>query len=76
MPFDVPGQSPWMSGTTSGYASYHVADWVTSHEAWGVGVYSYLRDAVVKATSASPRETLAYASPYAFDGDESPVVRF
>jgi hypothetical protein len=52
MPYDVPGQSSWMSGTTNGYASYKVADTVTSHEAWGVGIYSYFRDAAVKANSA------------------------
>ena len=52
MPYDVPNQSSWMSGTTNGYASYKVADTVTSHEAWGVGVYCYFRDAAVKANSA------------------------
>jgi hypothetical protein len=52
MPYDVPNQSSWMSGTTNGYASYKVADSVTSHEAWGVGVYCYFRDAAVKANSA------------------------
>ena len=52
MPYDVPSQSSWMSGTTNGYASYKVANTVTSHEAWGVGVYSYFRDAAVKANSA------------------------
>lgn len=54
MPYDVPDQSSWMSGngTTHGYASYKVADSVTSHEAWGVGVYSYFRDAAVRANSA------------------------
>ena len=52
MPYDVPNQSSWMSGATSGYASYKVADTVTSHEAWGVGVYCYFRDAAVKANSA------------------------
>ncbi len=52
MPYDVPDQSSWMSGTTRGYASYKVANRVTSHEAWGVGVYSYFRDAAVKANSA------------------------
>ena len=41
-----------MSGKTNGYASYKVADAVTSHEAWGVGVYCYFRDAPVKANSA------------------------
>ncbi|MGA2067968.1 MAG: hypothetical protein ABSG86_23565 [Thermoguttaceae bacterium] len=52
MPYDVPSQSSWMSGTTNGYASYKVANTVTSHEAWGVGVYCYFRDATVKANSA------------------------
>ena len=35
MPYDVPDQASWMSGATNGYASYKVADTVTSHEAWG-----------------------------------------
>ena len=52
MPYDVPDQPSWMSGKTNGYASYKVADAVTSHEAWGLGVYSYFRDAAVKADSA------------------------
>jgi hypothetical protein len=53
MPYDVPKQSSWMSNKkTNGYASYKVADRVTSHEAWGVGVYSFFRDAPVKAHSA------------------------
>jgi hypothetical protein len=52
MPYDVPDQASWMSGKTNGYASYKVADNVTSHEAWGVGVYSFFRDAPVKAHSA------------------------
>jgi hypothetical protein len=52
MPYDVPGQESWMSGKTNGYASYKVSDKVTSHEAWGVGVYCYFRDAAVKAHSA------------------------
>jgi hypothetical protein len=52
MPYDVPDQKSWMSGTTDGFASYKVADGVTRHEAWGVGVYCYFRDAPVKARSA------------------------
>jgi hypothetical protein len=52
MPYDVPDQASWMSGKTNGFASYKVADRVTSHEAWGVGVYSFFRDAAVKAHSA------------------------
>ncbi|MGG6311506.1 discoidin domain-containing protein [Paenibacillus macerans] len=54
IPYDVPNQSAWMSkgGTVNGYASYKVADSVTSHEAWGLGIYSYFRDAAVKLNSA------------------------
>lgn len=40
-PYDVPTQAQWMDGNKNGYASYKVADHVTSHEAWGVGVYCY-----------------------------------
>lgn len=54
IPYDVPSQSVWMShnGTVNGYASYKVADNVTTHEAWGLGVYSFFRDAPVKLNSA------------------------
>ena len=52
MPYDVPDQAAWMSGKTAGYASYKVADGVTRHEAWGVGVYCFFRDAPVRAGSA------------------------
>jgi hypothetical protein len=40
LPYDPPSQSAWTSPTGRGYASYKVADGVTSHEAWGLGVYS------------------------------------
>ncbi|GFZ79456.1 hypothetical protein GCM10008018_26160 [Paenibacillus marchantiophytorum] len=54
IPYDVPNQAAWMSqnGTVKGYASYKVADSVTSHEAWGLGVYAYFKDAAVKLESA------------------------
>jgi len=48
MPYDVPDQASWGSG----FASYKVAANVTRHEAWGMGVYCYFRDAAVTATSA------------------------
>ncbi|MWC28833.1 S-layer homology domain-containing protein [Paenibacillus sp. MMS18-CY102] len=54
IPYDPPAQADWMSnnGTVNGYASYKVADGVTTHEAWGLGIYSYFRDAAVKLESA------------------------
>ena len=51
-PYDVPSQAAWMNGSVNGYASYKIADSVTSHEAWGLGMYSYFRDANVKVNSA------------------------
>jgi hypothetical protein len=41
LPYDVPNQSSWMNGSKNGYASYKVADSVTSHQAWGLGIYCY-----------------------------------
>ncbi|KAK9420852.1 putative Glycosyl hydrolase catalytic core-domain-containing protein [Seiridium unicorne] len=54
IPYDPPHQQSWLSegGTRNGYASYKVADHVTTHEAWGLGVYSYFRDAPVKVENA------------------------
>jgi hypothetical protein len=40
IPYDVPGQGEWRSGT-NGYASYKIGDDVTSHEAFGLGIYCY-----------------------------------
>lgn len=52
MPYDVPDQAAWKNGKRQGFASYKVADQVTTHEAWGVGVYAFFRDAAVKADTA------------------------
>ncbi len=52
MPYDPPDQASWMAGQTDGYASYKVADTVTDHEAWGLGIYCFFRDAVIKCQSA------------------------
>lgn len=40
IPYDPPSQAGWNSPTGRGYASYKVSDHVSSHEAWGLGVYS------------------------------------
>jgi hypothetical protein len=40
-PYDVPNQSSWTVGGENGYASYKVADAVTSHQAFGVGIYCF-----------------------------------
>ena len=41
IPYDAPDQASFTSAKgVNGWASYKVADSVTSHEAWGLGVYS------------------------------------
>ncbi len=54
IPYDIPNQEIWLSheGTKNGYASYYIADTVLNHEAWGLGIYSYNRDATVELYSA------------------------
>ena len=54
IPYDVPEQEKWLShdGAVNGFASYKVADSVTDHEAWGIGIYLYNRDAAVELYSA------------------------
>lgn len=41
IPYDPPTQAAYTSGPgVNGWASYKVADTVTNHEAWGLGIYS------------------------------------
>jgi hypothetical protein len=41
LPYDPPSQSAWSEAPgVNGYASYKVADSVTSHQAYGLGVYA------------------------------------
>ena len=46
MPYDPPSQDQWTHDGVNGYASYKVAAGVTTHEAWGLGVYSAFRQNV------------------------------
>ena len=53
MPYDVPSQSSWTSNGANGFASYKVGNSVTSHEAWGLGIYCYFNtNNSVKAANA------------------------
>jgi predicted heme/steroid binding protein len=64
MPYDVPDQANWMSGTTRGFAAYRVDTAVTSHEAWGLGSYCFFnRNPTVVAD-------------HAFEAPVVPGVRF
>ncbi len=54
IPYDVPNQEAWRSHveTVNGFASIKIADTVESHEAYGLGIYLYNRDAAVELCSA------------------------
>jgi hypothetical protein len=53
IPYDPPDQPSYTTGPgTNGWASYKVADGVTSHEAWGLGIYSVFRHPNVTLTRA------------------------
>jgi hypothetical protein len=53
IPYDPPNQSSYTSGAgTNGWASYKVADGVTRHEAWGLGIYSVFTKPDVVLTRA------------------------
>jgi hypothetical protein len=46
LPYDPPSQEAWSDGDRLGFASYRVADHVTTHEAIGLGVYSFFNQGV------------------------------
>ena len=53
IPYDPPDQPSYTSTPgTNGWASYKVADNVTSHEAWGLGIYSVFRNRGVVLSKA------------------------
>jgi hypothetical protein len=53
IPYDPPDQPSYASAPgTDGWASYKVADKVTTHEAWGLGIYSVFRHPNVTLTRA------------------------
>lgn len=53
IPYDPPDQASYTSAQgVNGWTSYKVADNVTSHEAWGLGIYSVFRHPNVTLTRA------------------------
>jgi hypothetical protein len=58
LPYDPPSQEAWRHGEVNGYASYKVADGVTSHEAWGLGVYCVFYAAPVLCENAFETPTV------------------
>ncbi|HEY1628373.1 MAG TPA: coagulation factor 5/8 type domain-containing protein [Tepidisphaeraceae bacterium] len=59
MPYDPPVQAQWEHNGVRGYASYKVADSVSSHQAWGLGIYSVFHAASIVADSAIEAPTSA-----------------
>jgi len=46
LPYDPPSQAAWQHAGVNGWASYKVGGRVHTHEAWGMGVYSYFNQNV------------------------------
>jgi hypothetical protein len=64
IPYDPPDQPSYTSAPgTNGWAAYKVGDKVTSHEAWGLGVYAVFRRPNVMLTRA-------------FEVPKTPAVKF
>lgn len=60
IPYDPPNQAAFQSASNvNGWASYKVADSVTSHEAWGLGIYSVFTNPGIFVTRAveAPKTT-------------------
>jgi hypothetical protein len=46
LPYDVPNQAAWRNHGTDGYPAYAVGTKVKSHQAWGMGSYSFFNQGV------------------------------
>ncbi len=80
MPYDPPSVESWKHGDIYGYASYKVADHVKTHEAWGVGIYSYFRDAPIivdNAIETPPgiEDNMHHLVIYWLNGNKDSVVK-
>jgi hypothetical protein len=52
LPYDAPTQVVWSHNGVNGYASYKVADSVTSHQAYGLGIYGVFISSTTKCFNA------------------------
>jgi len=52
MPYYVPAPEAWQHDGKDGYASYKVAENVTNHTAWGVGIYNVFFNSAAKVDYA------------------------
>ncbi|HMD67564.1 MAG TPA: coagulation factor 5/8 type domain-containing protein [Chitinivibrionales bacterium] len=52
LPYDVPTQAAFMTGTEDGIAAYYVTSGVTNFTGWSLGIYSYFNKAPIIETNA------------------------
>jgi hypothetical protein len=64
MPYDPPNQDAWSHDGIDGFASYKVADWVRSHQGWGLGSYCFF--------NVNP----SIVNAHAFEAPTLPAVQF
>src|SRR5208282_764854 len=78
IPYDPPNQASYTSAPgVKGWASYKVADGVTSHEAWGLGIYSVFQHPDVVVTRAIETPDLGKPDLGKPDlGNKIPGIRF
>ncbi len=80
MPYDPPTAESWTHNGTNGYASYKVSDHVTSHEAWGLGIYNVFYNAPVVVDNAietppSVEDSIHHKLIYWLNGNKESVVK-
>ena len=80
MPYDPPTVDAWKHGDVGGYASYKVSDGVTSHEAWGLGIYCvfYKAPVIVDNTIETPvavEENIHHKIIFWLNGNKESVMK-
>jgi hypothetical protein len=46
LPYDPPSQGAWTDGTANGYPSYVVSNSASTHQAYGLGIYSFFNQGI------------------------------
>jgi hypothetical protein len=59
LPYDAPSQAAWSHDGVNGYASYKVADNITSHQGYGLGVYGVFNSSTTACFNAMETPTNA-----------------
>jgi hypothetical protein len=80
MPYDPPAADAWKHDGINGYASYKVSDKVTSHEAWGLGIYNVFYNAPVIVdnaieTPASLEDKMHHKIIFWLNGNKDSIVK-